>query len=186
MRSIIYAFVDILIMPKGKHEDMQYVLKHFYRVPVETIMKKDVWNLPIAYEDTPIEDIFAIMTARRHVWIMERKGSMKLKGIITEKDLLEVMAPKRIKTYAIGGIDLRSLLFGNVMVARDIMVRKIIYCKPHDTIEEALDKMRAFRIRRLPVLDDDGNLLGEITIKTIIIQFRKVLKWYRITSKSEK
>ncbi len=168
---------------KGDHEDIQYVLKHFYKVPVETIMKKDVWNLPIAYEDTPIEEIFAIMTARRHVWIMEKKGSMKLSGIITEKDLLEVMAPKRIKPYAIGSVDIRSLLLGNVLTARDIMVRKLIYCKPDSTIQEALEKMRSFRIRRLPILDDSGNLLGEITIKTIIIQFRKVLKWYRITNK---
>ncbi len=168
---------------KGDHGDIQYVLKHFYKVPVETIMKKDVWNLPIAYEDTPIEEIFAIMTARRHVWIMEKKGSMKLSGIITEKDLLEVMAPKRIKPYAIGGVDIRSLLLGNVLTARDIMVRKIIYCRPDSTIEDALEKMRSFRIRRLPILDENGNLLGEITIKTIIIQFRKVLKWYRITSK---
>ncbi len=169
-------------MAEKKHEDIQYVLKHFYKVPIDAIMKKDVWNMPIAYLDTPIEDIFSIMTARRHVWIVEKKGSTKLKGVITEKDLLEIMAPKKIKPYAIGGIDIRSLLFGNVLTAKDIMVRKVIAAHPNDTIEEALEKMKAFRIRRLPVVDKDGNLVGELTIKTIIIQFRKVLKWYRITS----
>ncbi len=167
-------------MVDKRHEDIQYVLKHFYKVPVESIMRKDVWNLPIAYEDTSIEEIFAIMTARRHVWILEKKGSMKLRGLITEKDLLDVMAPKRIKPYAIGGIDMRSLLFGNVLTARDVMVKKLISCKPHDTVENAIDKMKSFRVRRLPVVDENYNLLGEITIKTLIIQFRKVLKWYRI------
>ncbi len=168
-------------MVEKKHEDIQYVLKHFYKVPVESIMRKEIWNIPVAYEDTPIEEIFAIMTARRHVWILEKKGSMKVKGLITEKDLLEIMAPKRIKPYAIGGIDMRSLLFGNVRTAKDIMVKKFIYCKSNDTVENALEKMKSFRIRRLPIIDDDGNLLGEITIKTLIIQFKKVLKWYRIT-----
>ncbi len=167
-------------MVSKRHEDIQYVLKHFYKVPVESIMRKEVWNLPIAYEDTPIEEIFAIMTARRHVWILEKKGSMKLKGLITEKDLLDVMAPKRIKPYAIGGIDMRSLLLGNVLTAKDVMVKKLIYCKPQDTVETAIDKMKSFRVRRLPIIDDSGNLLGEITIKILIIQFRKVLKWYRI------
>ena len=167
-------------MVKKRHEDIQYVLKHFYKVPVESIMRKDIWNLPVAYEDTSIEDIFSIMTARRHVWILEKKGSMKVKGLITEKDLLEVMAPKRIKPYAIGGIDMRSLLFGNVITAKDVMVKKLIHCKPSDTVENAIEKMKSFRVRRLPIIDDSGNLLGEITIKTLIIQFRKVLKWYRI------
>jgi len=161
--------------------DVQYVLKNFYKVPVKSIMKRKLWDLPMVSQDTPIEDIFSIMSARRHVWVMERKGSTKLVGVITEKDLLEVMAPKRIKPYIIGGIDLTSLLFGNVRVAKDVMCKKLIVAHPDDKVEEALNKMKSFRVRRLPVVDKDNNLLGEITIKTLIIQFRKVLKWYRIT-----
>ncbi len=176
-----YTMIDNLSMPERNHEDIQYVLKHFYKVPVDAVMKKDIGSMPIAYEDTHIEDIFSIMTARRHVWIVEGKDNLKLKGVITEKDLLEVMAPKKIKPYAIGGIDIRSLLFGNVLMAKDVMVRKVISVHPNDTIENALEKMKSFRIRRLPVLDDEGKLVGEITIKSMIIQFRKVLNWYRIT-----
>ncbi len=166
------------------HEDILHVLKHFYTVPVESIMKKEIWNMPIAYPDTHIEDIFSIMTARRHVWILESKESKKLVGIITEKDLLDVMAPHKINPYVIGGIDLKSILFGNVIQAKDIMVSKIVSIKPTDTIEVALNKMRSYKVRRLPVVDDNGNLVGELTVKTIIIQFRKILKWYRITGKS--
>ena len=164
-----------------KHEDIQYVLKNFYKVPVETIMRKEVWNMPIAYPDTHIEDVFSILSARRHIWIVEKKGSLKLIGVITEKDLLEVLAPKRIRPYAIGSIDIRSLLFGNILTAKDVMCKKVVTIYPKDTIENALEKMKSFRIRRLPVVDKEGNLVGELTIKTIIIQFRKVLKWYRIT-----
>lgn len=164
-----------------KHDDIQYVLKNFYRVPVETIMRKEIWNMPIVYPETNIEDIFSILSARRHVWVVEKKGSLKLVGVITEKDLLEVLAPKRIRPYAIGSIDIRSLLFGNILTAKDVMCKKVVTAHPQDTIETALDKMKSFRIRRLPIVDKEGKLVGEITIKTIIIQFRKVLKWYRIT-----
>ncbi len=164
-----------------KHDDIQYVLKNFYRVPVETIMRKEVWNMPIAYPETHIEDIFSILSARRHIWVVEKKGSLKLIGVITEKDLLEVLAPKRIRPYAIGSVDIRSLLFGNILTAKDVMCKKVVTVHPSDTIETALDKMKSFRIRRLPVVDKEGKLVGELTIKTIIIQFRKVLKWYRIT-----
>jgi CBS domain-containing protein len=163
------------------HYDIQYVLKHFYKVPVETVMSKDVWNMPMVPKNAPIEDVLSIMTARRHVWVMEKKGSRKVVGVITEKDLLEIMAPKRIQPYVIGGIDLTSLLLGNVRTAEDVMCKKLIVAHPKETIEDVLDKMRSFKLRRLPVVDKHNNLLGEITIKILIIQFRKVLKWYRIT-----
>ncbi len=166
---------------KKDERDIQYVLQHFYKVPIKSIMERKIWDLPMVSKDTPIEEIFSIMTARRHVWVMEKKGSKKLVGVITEKDLLNVMAPKRIQPYVIGGVDLTSLLLGNVKTAEDIMCKKLIVSHPEDMVEEALEKMRSFRIRRLPVVDKDNNLFGEITIKTLIIQFRKVLKWYRIT-----
>ncbi len=166
---------------KKEDYDLQYVLKHFYKVPIKSIMDRKIWDLPLVSQDTPIEEIFSIMTARRHVWVMEKKGSTKLVGVITEKDLLEVMAPKRIKPYVIGSVDLTSLLFGNVKTAKDVMCKKVIVAHPDETVEQALEKMRSFRVRRLPIVDNQNNLLGEITIKTLIIQFRKVLKWYRIT-----
>ncbi len=168
-------------MSNETHGDIQYVLQHFYKVPVETVMRKDIWNMPIAYPDTHIEDIFSIMTARRHVWIVESKKSMKLKGIITEKDLMEVMIPHRISPYMVGSYNVRSLLFGNIKTASDIMVKKLVVAYPNDSLEDVMEKMRSFRVRRLPVVDKKGNLVGDITIKTIIIQFRKILKWYRIT-----
>ena len=163
------------------HKDMQYVLKHFYKVPIENIMDSDVWNMPMAPRNASIEDILSIMTARRHVWIMDKKGSMKVVGVITEKDLLEVMAPKRIQPYVIGGIDLSSLLLGNIKTAEDIMCHRLIVAHPSDTVEEVLDRMKSYKLRRLPVVNKKHELVGEITIKTLIIQFRKVLKWYRIT-----
>ncbi len=163
------------------HRDLQYVLKNFYRVPVEHIMTKDLWNMPMLPKDASIEEVLSIMSARRHVWIMEKKGSTKVVGVITEKDLLNIMAPKRIQPYVIGGIDLSSLLLGNVKSAEDLMCKKLIVAHPKDKIEDVLDKMRSYRLRRLPVIDEHGNLIGEITIKSLIIQFRKVLKWYRIT-----
>jgi len=164
-----------------KNKDIEYVLKNFYRVPVEHIMTKDLWNMPILPKDASIEELLSIMSARRHVWIVDKKGSKKVVGIITEKDLLDILAPKRIQPYVIGGIDLTSLLLGNVRKAEDIMCKKLIVAHPKDTIEEALDKMRSFRLRRLPIVNENGELLGEITIKSLVIQFRKVLKWYRIT-----
>jgi hypothetical protein len=49
------------------NKDLQYVLKNFYKVPIENIMDSDVWNMPMAPKNASIEEILSIMTARRHV-----------------------------------------------------------------------------------------------------------------------
>jgi len=169
-----------------KDDDVRYehLLKHFYKVPVEAIMKKSVWDLPILECRASIEEVFAILSSRRHVWIVESKDSMKLRGIITEKDLLDILLPKKLSPYTIGSINVRSILLGNIKRAEDVMNTKIVALKPTDTVETALVKMHQYRHRRLPVVDEQKKLVGEITLKTLIIQFRRVIKWHRITRKT--
>ncbi len=169
-----------------KEDDVRYehLLRHFYKVPVEVIMKRSVWDLPILECGASVEEVFAILSSRRHVWIVESKDNMKLRGIITEKDLLDILLPKKLSPYVIGSINVRSMLFGNIRKAEDIMNPKVVMLKPTDTVETALVKMHQYRHRRLPVVDDRKKLLGEITLKTLIIQFRRVIKWHRITRKT--
>jgi len=58
--------------------DIQYVLKHFYKVPIKSIMDRKIWDLPLVSKDTPIEDIFSIMTARRHAWDLREYEKAKI------------------------------------------------------------------------------------------------------------
>ena len=161
-----------------------YLLKHFYKLPIEAVMKKRVWDLPILERKAPIEDVFSILSSRRHVWIVEDKKSLKLVGVITEKDLLELLVPQRIPPYSIGSISIKSMPFKNAQKAEDIMTSRLVTIEIHHPVEEALTKMHRYRCYRLPVVEK-GRLVGEVTIRLLVIQFLKVIRWHRILKKEE-
>jgi CBS domain-containing protein len=47
---------------------------------------------------------------------------------------------------------------------RDVMTAEVACCRLHTTLDEASGVMKNRRIRHLPVIDDDDNLLGLISI----------------------
>jgi len=48
------------------------------------------------------------------------------------------------------------------------MAKYVHWCKPEDTLLTALDLMRSHQVRRLPVVDDDGGLVGIISLNDLI------------------
>jgi len=102
--------------------------------------------------DKNIEECAKLMLKKGVGGIVIVDGN-KIKGIITEKDLVErVIAknldPKKVKVS-------------------DIMSKKIIGIKPDIDIYDALIKMRDSNVRRLPVIHDD-RLVGLLTEKDIL------------------
>ena len=53
------------------------------------------------------------------------------------------------------------------LTARDVMTSGIIYCRDHDSIDEALKIMESKKIRRLPVIDDKKRLVGMLSFGDI-------------------
>ena len=72
----------------------------------------------------------------------------------------------------IGLIGERDILIGIVAEQRDasrtpveeVMNRDVICCRPHTTLEEARSAMKHRRVRHLPVMDDEGQVVGLVSI----------------------
>ena len=74
----------------------------------------------------------------------------RMVGVFTERDVLRrVVAAEKIPAETL---------------VRDVMTTAVVCCKPETEIEEARGVMKNRRIRHLPVMDDDGKLLGLISI----------------------
>ncbi len=74
----------------------------------------------------------------------------RLIGILTERDfLVSIVAGQRD---------------ANTTRVEDFMTRDVICCRPHTTIEEARSVMKHRRMRHLPVVSDDGDVVGLISI----------------------
>lgn len=88
------------------------------------------------------------------VLIEERQGKRVPIGIVTDRDLVvEVMAPG---------------LAPDDLAVQDIVVESPFLVREDDSLFDALEMMRSRRVRRVPVIDADGELVGIITVDDVI------------------
>lgn len=78
----------------------------------------------------------------------------KLKGILTSRDIMWAIVKKP-------GINLKDLM------SKEIATKKVAVIKPSADISQALQKMRHYGFRRLPVISK-GILVGLLTLKDIL------------------
>lgn len=78
----------------------------------------------------------------------------KLAGVVTDRDIC----------IAIGT---RNRLPGELTLG-EIATKKVFVCKPDDDIHEALDTIAKSRVRRLPVVNEQGVPLGLLSMDDIV------------------
>ncbi len=74
----------------------------------------------------------------------------RLVGVITDRDICMAAL-------------FRGAPLGEIRVA-DAMARQVLTLAPGAEVREALELMRAYQVRRLPVVDEDGGLLGMLSL----------------------
>jgi CBS domain-containing protein len=79
----------------------------------------------------------------------------KVVGLITDRDIC--MAA-----------NLKSRNLWNIAV-EDVISRQVFGCKPEDDIHTALKIMQEKRVRRLPVVADDGTLVGILSLNDVVL-----------------
>ncbi len=80
--------------------------------------------------------------------VCEGRENRKLVGIVTDRDLaIQVVA---------AGKD------PNSVKVRDVMTREPVTCRADQDLQTAIDAMEKHQIRRLPVIDESGQLIGII------------------------
>ena len=104
------------------------LIKDFYELKVNQLMDKRVWDLPLIEENDDIYHVLAILGARNHIWVVKNKKDKELVGVITEHDVLSILAPKDFPTYVFGIPDISSIQHGTAKKAEDVMCHKIITC----------------------------------------------------------
>ena len=81
--------------------------------------------------------------------VCEDRHSKKLVGIVTDRDLvLDVVAQSRD---------------ANSTTVQDVMTRQPFTCRADDNLQKALDAMERNQVRRIPVVDNDGQLIGIVS-----------------------
>ena len=129
-------------------------------------------------EDDTVEKCANLLITHNLSGLPVLDESGKVKGIVTEGDLIRrasrVKGPAALEV--LGGIfylespkkfmdDLKKTM-GNS--AKDIMTKDVITVDPDKLIEEAATLLVQNKIKRLPVIDKEGNLIGIVSRKDIM------------------
>lgn len=142
---------------------------------IKDIMTKEIITVK---EDDTVERCANLLTTHNlsGLPVLDDKG--KIKGIVTEGDLIRrasrIEGPAALEI--LGGIfyidspkklmkELKKTM-GNL--ASDIMAKNVITISPDEEIEKAATILVQKRIKRLPVIDKEGNLIGIVSRKDIM------------------
>jgi CBS domain-containing protein len=127
-------------------------------VPVSNVM---VRNVKTAEENQSVNSIAKMMSENNigSVVIVKSNDVEGLSGIITERDIVRIA----------GAAQISSIL---QLIARDIISKPVITIDAASSIQDAIQSMKLNNIRRLPVVNREGKMVGIIADKDI---FRAII-----------
>ena len=150
----------------------QLALEHAKRRLKKRILIKDVMtkNVIAVKKDTKVSELIEILTKNRISGIPVVDEENRVIGIVSEADLLFTTKTGKIRGLReflkrLIGEEYSTLatpLSGDLKV-EDIMTSPVITASPDMDIEEAFKILSEKRIKRLPVVDENGKLIGIIT-----------------------
>lgn len=142
---------------------------------VKDLMTKDV--VTVREEDT-VEKCAKILAENDFSGLPVVDENGKLKGMITEGDLIRRKAKVPTPGYLefLGGIiylDNPNKFFDEVkkamgLIVKEMMTKDVVTIGPEETIEKAANLLVAKQIKRLPVLDENEQLIGILSRKDIM------------------
>ena len=93
------------------------LITDFYELRVHQLMDKRIWDLPLIEQKADIDYVLSILGGRNHIWVVNDKNDNILVGVITEHDVLSILAPKSFPSYVFGMPDIRSIKHGTAKTA---------------------------------------------------------------------
>lgn len=83
------------------------------------------------------------------------KDGRKVIGVITDRDICMASAMRDAHPSAIS--------------VEEVMTGRVFSVKPEDNVDEALQTMQEHRVRRLPVINPEGELEGVVSMNDVLL-----------------
>lgn len=104
--------------------------------------------------DTLLTEICKILSERKIGAILITDGDSHIEGIISERDIV-----KAIGRQGPGALE---------VPVGEVMTRSVITCTENENIDAVLGKMSSGRFRHVPVVGEDGQVTGLISIGDVV------------------
>ncbi len=117
--------------------------------------------------------VFSLLSQKRHVWVVDDSSSLRVLGVITESDTIQLFAQPYTPLQSYDKPTLQSFQYGLPMTAEDIMSRRPITVGCADKIIDVIAKMKQHDVKQLAVVDEQERLIGEVSIGRLIKEYSK-------------
>ena len=111
-------------------------------------------NVKVVRPDETVQNA-ARMMADMDVGAIPVCDGTKLLGMVTDRDIT-------VRATAEGR--------GGETKVSEVMTRDVVWCTEDDDTQEVLDRMAASQVRRIPVVDQDKNLVGIVALGDLAIE----------------
>ena len=148
---------------------MGLVKRHALRASVGEVMEKK--RVPKVRSGTPITECIPFPFGRHHVWVVDADD--RVVGVVTEHDLLDFLTPPNKVSPVAMGVP-KWFVLSDAPIDR-IMTKKLVVTSASESVLDVVRKMKTYNIRRVPVVSDDGRLVGEVCISDIVRRYIKEL-----------
>lgn len=125
------------------------------------------------------KDIVTVLRRRRVSAVPVLDDDRKVVGVVSEADLLHKLTAPPLP---VGTIRLAWRLkerTATAVTASELMTTPAITITPEETVTEAARLMQARRVKRLPVVDRNDQLLGVISRADVLSVFERPDEWIR-------
>lgn len=100
-----------------------------------------------------VMDVAKRLSARRIGAVVVTSPDGKVVGIISERDIIRVLGAHGTEALE--------------WPVADVMTRRVVTCREHDTVGDLMEQMTERRFRHLPVVEN-GRLVGIISIGDVV------------------
>ena len=150
------------------------MIEILYKAKVKDILTP-IEKTPFLEEESDYSSLINLLSVQTHAWIVNNKNDMHVVGIVTEKEMLGFLTANESRKIRLFGISTVDILHKNSK-ASDLMVHKPVLCTINECVEDVIRKLTTYKIRRLPVIDENKRLIGEITVQVLVRKLKDNFK----------
>jgi CBS domain-containing protein len=135
---------------------------------------RDVMTTPVVAvrPATSFKELAALLRKYRVSGFPVLGDDQKVIGVVSEADLLAKEALSADRNGTITAIMRhKDLEKADGVTAGDLMTRNVVTVRPDDTVEHAARLMYHLQVKRLPVVDADGSLVGIVSRADLLTVF---------------
>ncbi len=89
-------------------------------------------------------------------------GGERLEGILTDRDVCIALGTRNVCAHMVS--------------AGEVASQEVFTCAPDDDVHQALKTMRSHKVRRLPVLNGGGKVVGMLSLNEVVLRAHKTAR----------